>query len=130
MNRAFWIVGLIALGAIVILLFREADDGTDEASPPPPGPAPVAEPGIRTETLRCPMCDGYGYTMVPGRTGPRRQPCQFCAGKGGKVLKIPPGHIRCPTCQGFGKTPTPQRYTVCARCNGRGYIKQPFQPTE
>lgn len=129
MNRAFSIVGLIALGAIIILLIREADDDTDEASPPPPVPSPT-QPAVRTESLQCPMCEGYSYIMVPGRTGPRRQVCQFCAGKGGKVLKIPPGHIRCPMCQGFGKTPTPQRYIVCARCNGRGYIKQPFQPTE
>ena len=130
MNRAFWIVGLIGLGVIIAILVREADDGHDESSPPPPRPGPVAEPGIRTENIQCPVCEGYGYTMVQGRTGPRKQVCQFCGGKRGRVLRIPPGNVRCPTCQGFGKAMSGERYIVCPRCSGRGYIKAPFQPTE
>ena len=129
MNRGAWILGLIALVAIALFLTRKTDNEKTDRSPPPPSPS-TTQPAVRTERLQCPVCEGYGYTMVEGRTGPRKQVCQFCGGKRGRVLRIPQGNIRCPTCQGFGKAVSGERYIVCPRCSGRGYIKQPFQPTE
>ncbi|NQT85092.1 hypothetical protein HQ563_18905 [bacterium] len=130
MTRAIWIVGLIGLAAMILFLATDTDDDKDEPAPPTPLPLPERKPGFTVENLQCPVCEGYGYIMEEARTGARRRICQLCAGKGGKVLRIPPGNVRCPNCQGFGRTRTAKRYVVCLRCGGRGYVKQPFQPGE
>lgn len=132
MEKGIWIIGVIALAALILLLVRSTDDEKDNGLPPPvPAPAKETESGSREESLQCPVCNGYGHVMVQGPTGMTRRICEFCAGKGGKILRIPPGHVRCPDCQGFGKL-SGQRggpgFVLCGRCSGRGYIRTPFQP--
>lgn len=131
MNNAIWIIGLIALGAVIFFLARSTDDGGNELQAPPPLPSPQPKkPEFTVEQIQCPACDGYGYVMERTGTASRKRRCQLCAGKGGKVLRIPPGHVRCPDCQGFGRIQGPKRYLVCPRCNARGYIKEPFRPNQ
>lgn len=132
MEKGIWIAGVIALAVLILLLVRSTDD-EKEGSPPPPVPAPARQPesGVREESLQCPVCSGYGHVMVQGRTGMTRRICEFCSGQGGKILRIPPGHVRCPDCQGFGKLPGQRggtSFVLCGRCNGRGFIRTPFQP--
>jgi len=133
MDKGIWIAGLIALAVVILLIARSTNDDQEEAPPPPvPMPAPRLKSGVREESLQCPVCSGYGHVMVQGRTGMTRRICQFCSGKGGKILRIPPGHVRCRDCEGFGKKPRPgggASFTLCGRCGGRGYIKAPFQPS-
>ncbi len=132
MNRGIWIAGVIALGLVILFLARTTDNDREEpAAPPPlPVPSPSPQPGIRVESLQCPACAGYGYVTTTARTGMRREVCQFCGGKGGKVLRIPPGYVRCPDCDGFGRKLARDGFVVCARCSATGIVKAPFQPTE
>jgi len=131
MNKPIWIVGLIALGAVIFFLARSTDEGDNKSPSPPPLPsAQPKKPELTVVNIRCPLCEGYGYVMTPGRTGMRRRVCQFCGGKGVKVLRIPPGHVICPDCQGFGRIQGPKRFLVCPRCSGRGYIREPFRTNQ
>ena len=130
-NKGIWIAGVIALGLVFLLLTRSTNDDHEQTPSPVPTPVPAREPGVRQESLQCPACSGYGHVMVQGRTGMTRRICQFCFGKGGKVLRIPMGHVRCADCEGFGKRPRPgdeASFILCGRCSGRGYIRAPFQP--
>lgn len=133
-NKGIWILGLIALGAIILLIARTTDD--DRGGTPEPPPVPGGKPeqprlDANSVSIQCPVCQGYRYTMVPGRTGMRRRVCQFCGGKGGKVLTIPPGNVRCTDCEGFGRRRGQgDVFAICPRCNGRGFMKAPFQPSE
>ena len=129
-NKVIWIAGLVALVLVIVFLARRTDDRREEG-PPLPVPRPSPEPGVKEERLQCPACQGFGYVMVPRPGGEtRKRICQFCGGKGGKILRIPPGHVQCPECQGFGKIEKGDSGSVvCPRCTGRGYIKAPFRPT-
>jgi DnaJ-class molecular chaperone len=132
MDKGIWIAGVIALAVVILLLMRSTNDHHEQTPPPVPAPAAQPEPGMREESLQCPVCNGYGHVMVQGRTGMTKRICQFCSGKGGKILRIPPGYVRCPDCEGFGKKPRPgggASFILCGRCNGRGYVRAPFQPT-
>lgn len=124
-------MGLIALAALIYLLATIGEDQKDEPRPVPPPVAPSQpEPEAIVERIQCPVCLGYGYSVEQTRAGPRRRICQFCAGKGGKVLRIPPGNVKCPNCEGFGKIRTSAAASaMCLRCAGRGYIKAPFEPS-
>jgi ssDNA-binding Zn-finger/Zn-ribbon topoisomerase 1 len=129
MNRAAWIVGLLALGAMIFFLAKTANNDRREPLPPPPVPPSQPEPEFTEETIRCPDCEGYGYVMEETATRETKRKCQLCDGKGGKVLRIPTGNVRCPDCRGFGKVKRANRYLLCPRCRGRGYVREPFQPT-
>lgn len=131
MTRAIWIVGLIALGAVILFLAITENEDEDEPAAPPPLPSPrPEEPELTVVAIQCPVCEGYGFVMQETRRGPKRRICRFCDGKGRRVIRIPPGNVTCPHCQGFGRVQTPERYIICGRCAGHGYIRQPFQPTE
>ena len=95
MDKGIRIIGLIALVVVVFLFVRSTDDEKEE------GPLPM--PGVRQESIQCPACSGY--RMIRGKRPMTMRICQFCSGKGGKILRIPQGHVRCPTCGGIGKKP-------------------------
>jgi hypothetical protein len=129
MSRAIWTIGLIGLAVVIFFIVRETGDRREETPPAPPVQRTVPKPEAGIERMQCPVCQGYGYILVPDRTGMRRQMCQFCGGKGGKELWIPPGNVKCPDCEGFGRMRVGATDSViCSRCGGRGYVKAPFQP--
>ncbi len=132
MDKGIWIAGGIALVVLILLVVQSTNDDQDRTPPPVPAPPPRPESGVKQESLQCLVCKGYGNVMVPGTSGTSRRICPFCLGKGGRILRIPPGHVRCPDCGGFGKIPRPgdeASFNLCGRCGGRGFIRAPFQPS-
>jgi len=78
--------------------------------------------------VRCPVCEGCGWTAVQTKMGPKKRLCRLCGGRGGTEVRVPLGNVKCLACDGFGRLPTGAATpAICRTCAGRGYVKSPFE---